>query len=818
MYASFRRRIVAAATAAIMGLTTVAVTTPPASAQHNGTWTTNQDGVYTFTTQGTPGQQQTSPFLLPGLPKDGTVEFELFDGQGNTFNTGFTADGQGVYGFDAKTGIVTFTPDAKFIGEATRVGVRPVGATGRQGWWRPVVVAQQGAPVLQPAVEVATELGPVAVTPTYPEGINPSTASLIDANGVSSKTLSTGDGTWTVGDGTFTFTPKDGFTGQPAPAKYTATGAAGPSEVRVVYALPAPPPVQEVAPAELPESVRPGAAGQPVTQTPAYPPNLDRKTVRILDGDREVAELAVAGEGTWEVADGAFTFTPDAELKHSPAPITYTARDIAGLPYKSPGSVSVQYPDGRTAPVLPDATVKTLIGQPAVQVPAYADAIDRTSVRIRKPNGVEDTEYVVPGEGKWSVDNGVFTFFPGDGLAGSPSPITYIAADKNGVKALGPATVRVEYAQPELISDSLPNSGRAGETGAAVKQTPAYSSNVEKTSVRIVNAEGALVEKLAVPNEGIWTVDGGEFTFTPYPFFKGNPKEISYSARDKRDGHEFGNNAKITVAYPAPGRPILPNSVQVGRLGEEVTQKPPYGREISPRSVRIIDPLRGEVTRLDIEGQGTWTVSDGVIAFMPQEGFESDPWPVNITASSREGRKAANVGQIEVRYFDPGETTELPSSGAAGKQGEAVKQVPPYRGDIDRASVRIVSADGNPTDTLVVQGQGVWKVTHGEFTFTPEAGFKGSPDPVWYTATNTAGKQFATPAPVVAAYPDATPEPAPSPGPEPGPEHRNQASSTALGWIWILPVALLSALGGMFLAPLVQGIPLPYVPPFPHQP
>ncbi len=60
--------------------------------------------------------------------------------------------------------------------------------------------------------------------------------------------------------------------------------------------------------------------------------------------------------------------------------------------------------------------------------------------------------------------------------------------------------------------------------------------------------------------------------------------------------------------------------------------------------------------------------------------------------------------------------------------------------NLDPTTVKIVGT-ANPGDPLVVPGEGTWSVniTTGEITFTPIAGFTGSPTPINYTVKDTLG-------------------------------------------------------------------------------
>gem|GEM_PF-1896574 len=699
----------------------------------------------------------------------------------------------------------------------------------------PTTTTTPATPVPAPQIPDTVKTAPVGETvkqtPRYADNIDRATVRF--DNGETTKVVP-GEGTWTVDEtGEITFTPADGFVGNPAPVEFTAKDRDGrpaePAEAYVVYTV-APP----TAPKELPNSGKAGKTGEPVTQTPAYTTQINRSTVRILDNGEQVERLVVPGEGTWTVKDGEFTFTPADGFEGNPTPIMYTAKDRWGRAYTEPGQVNVIYPQIAQGPSLPNSVAQGPKGSQVTQTPAYGSDIDTASIRILDANNVEVTELVVPGEGTWLIDGGVFTFTPAEDLKGDPTPIRYTGSNTAGVKASQPGKVAVEYYAPKEIANELPNSGRAGEPGEAVVQTPGYPGNVDKQSVRILDGDTEVTE-LAVPGQGVWKVAGGTFTFTPERTFDGSPDPIRYTAKDT-DGKQFVKPAEVTVTYPkatAASKPVVPASGEIAYAGEVVKQTPPYPANVDPATVRIIDPARGEVTELVVPGEGIWTVKDGEFTFTPEEGFTSNPTPVKYTAADKDGVKAANVAEVRVRYLAIDATKELPSSGAVGKQGEAVKQTPAYRSDVDRTTVRILDGEKEVTE-LTVPGEGTWSVdSNGEFTFTPEKDFFGTPNAIWYTAKANSGRSL-VPGNVVVAYPmsvksdpSVTPKPTdptptdpsatdPSATPTPttpvtdaqgssGSEtvKRCVANAVRSPILWALPIGLLAAVGGPIVEPYV---------------
>jgi len=177
-------------------------------------------------------------------------------------------------------------------------------------------------------------------------------------------------------NGTVTFTPEDGFTGDPTPVEYTAEDNNGnpvaPATVTVDY-----PPVakDDSQSAEvLGETVEvdvlsndqnttdpldPGRVSLVVpsscasdnkivdtqaqhrmsTGAPLCPEEIER------DAQGDIIGFVMPGEGTWTVNEdtGEVTFVPDSNLESNPTPVNYTVRETNG-DLSNEATVTIRYP------------------------------------------------------------------------------------------------------------------------------------------------------------------------------------------------------------------------------------------------------------------------------------------------------------------------------------------------------------------------------------------------------------------------------------------------------------------------------------------
>ncbi|MBX9246032.1 hypothetical protein ICW40_14595 [Actinotalea ferrariae] len=459
-------------------------------------------------------------------------------------------------------------------------------------------------------------------------------------------------------------------------------------------------------------------------------PGIAAGTVVLQDGAAWVTELVVDGEGTWTVAGGVVTFTPEPGFLVDPTPVTYRITDANGL--TDTAEVTVTYVPTAT----PDSDLANPIGTP-VTVDVLADDLgdlDPTSVRLVGPTGPVTT-LVVAGEGTWTVDpaTGAVTFTPEAGYELDPTPVTYQVTDSTG-DTVG-ATVTVGYA-PDAVDDE----DRGNVIGDAVTLDVVGNDvgAMDPTTVRLLDGTDP-VSTLVVAGEGTWTVDPvtGAVTFTPEAGFTLNPTPVTYTVTDVTGD---ASTATVTVTY----LPVAdPDVVTGGTIGQPVTVPvlPNDTGTLDPASVRLVDPATGDrVTTLVVAGQGTWTVdtTTGAITFTPESGFLGNPTPVGYEVRTTAGDAALSTATVT---YVPQALDDRKDGNPSGST-VTVDPIGNDRGVFDPTSVRLVTpGTGALVTTLTVAGEGTWSVsaTTGAITFAPQAGFTGDPTPVTYQVTDLAG-------------------------------------------------------------------------------
>jgi CshA-type fibril repeat protein len=312
-------------------------------------------------------------------------------------------------------GTLEFTPNRDFNGEATITYTITDGNGGEDTAAVTVTVNPVNDGPLAEDDTASTDIGtpvtvPVLLNDSDPEG-DPLT--VISA--------SSPNGTVVINpDGTLTFTPAEGFTGE-AQVNYSISDGdlTDPAVLFVTVPDPAENPVAVDDVAETPED------------TPVTIPVLANDT--DPNGDPLTLTEATSPDGTVAInPDGTITFTPNPDF-NGPTTITYTVTDPDGN--EDTATVEVNVTPVNDPPVTEDDTAGTNQGVP-VTIPVLANDTDPdgdplTVISATSPNG---TVAINP--------DGTITFTPAPDFFG-PAEITYVVSDGNGGETPGTVNVLV---------------------------------------------------------------------------------------------------------------------------------------------------------------------------------------------------------------------------------------------------------------------------------------------------------------------------------------------------------------------------------------
>ncbi|CAA6806722.1 MAG: Unknown protein [uncultured Sulfurovum sp.] len=475
--------------------------------------------------------------------------------------------------------------------------------------------------------------------------------------------------------------------------------------------------------------------------------NFDVSTVKItvvptggiLSEDGKT--LTVPNEGVWSVNidTGAITFTPEDGFVGDPTPIAYSVEDTQGN--ETGADIEVDYP-----PLAKDDNVNAQIGQQLVIYVLENDAntsspLDVTSVRFIDPISDDEVETVnVLGEGTWNINiDGSVTFTPDDEFTSNPTPIQYIVRELAGDLS-NRATITVVY--PDAVDDTV--TIPTGTTGEIIVNVADNDSNNTLATTVSIGCEEAGVQTLVVDNEGTWRVlDNGDISFTPIAGFIAEPTDIFYTIGLVSD--ERSNCAKVDIR-----RELLTiddqSTLNVGSVTLINILTNDFGA-LNAQSVQLVlpnNPVLGSVLSEDsrtltVPGEGVWVVNDlGIVSFTADDELTGSPTPIRYIVENNNGL-VSNTATITLLEGGVSVVANDDVGTANGADPVIIDVLENDTGDLNRSSVRILTANGEEVETLVVSGEGTWRVEDdGRIVFTGEVGFVGVPTPIRYIVNNNA--------------------------------------------------------------------------------
>ena len=626
----------------------------------------------------------------------------------------------GTYVVNASTGNVTFTPVAGFVGTDATPPIYGI-CNVVSGWTPTVYSTCASAPliatILAPAPPTAnpdTSIGPVGVAQSIDPLANDATAigvatvasavKLCAANqtlagNCSLTSLTTADGTYEVNvvTGSITFTPSVGFSGQATVTVfYAVTDSAG-GQARTSYV----PTV--VAPPVASPRTSSAAAGTTQSTTVSIPSG---GSATLVDGSgNAVTSLAVTG-GTYSISGGVITFTPNAGFSGTAPAASYKLIDAYGQ------SSTSSYTATSVAPAAPSPTARTS-SAPAGQGQSTSVTIPAGgSVTLLDSNNNPVTSLSVA-QGSYSIDpsTGVIVFVPNAGFSGTATPVSFRATDMYGQSGASTYT-------PTVVAPAAPSVSNKTSTALAGVTQTAQVSLVGSNVVTLLNGQTATSGPIAVTG-GSYSIDSstGLMTFTPNAGFVGTAASVTYRVTDIYGTSSIATYTATVTAPPGPNANALSSTAVAGTVQSQTVLLPSGG------SVTLLNSSNQPVTSLVVAG-GSYTLDSvsGVITFTPNAGFAGTPPVANYRVTDAYSQSSI-ASYSPVVTLPPAPTLSALTSAGVGAAAQSVTVAVPSGG-----SVTLLDQNNNPVTTLsVAGGTYVLNPATGVITFTPAAGFTGTP-------------------------------------------------------------------------------------------
>ena len=560
--------------------------------------------------QGLP-QEGTPTFTIPeGVTNASITSRKLVDPSDNTPKDSVTVEGKGTFVID-ETGKVTFTPVPSYTGEVPAIEVEatvtvtneknepatitskatykpeivPVKPTAESSTTSDVQGKVQTSSIVLDTEETGDDKGK---TVNFNKGIeqgpkgertelNPDTLTLLNEAGEEVTSVTTPQGKYELdkANKTITFTPNKDFAGEATPVKVQIKDANG-TKVETTYT----PTVIEVTPTGK-DSATTGPQG--IAQTSPIVFNqkdesdnttvnfetgherveLKQDTLTLVNGNGEkVTTITVPEVGTYELKDGAITFTPVKTFTGTAEGVTVQVEDENGK------VVTKKYTPTVT-PVTPEGTPTETTGiQGATQegTPTFKPGNPNVPIDEEVAPTLEganpEGKVVVPGEGTYTVDkDGKVTFTPEPQFTGTAKGVTVKRVDKNGTPVTATYTPTVTPVAPTGENAETEGPKAQPQTSTIVfdkKDQDNTTVNFDKghenvaldpTTTTLVGKDGKPTTEVKVPGEGTYTLANNVITFTPEPDFAGKATGVTVQVKD-------ANGTKVEKTYTPTVRPV----------------------------------------------------------------------------------------------------------------------------------------------------------------------------------------------------------------------------------------------------------------------
>ena len=719
---------------------------------------------------------------------DNNVPAKLIDPKTGQEVTTVTIDGEGTYTV-AEDGTVTFTPDKNFKGKGTELTVKRVDKNGTPALGKYSAVVVGVKPTAEPSVtsdiQGQTQSQPVKfkggvvevenpMTKVKTEevvAIDPTTYTLLDENGQPATEVPAKDpqgnvvGKYTLvkedgKDPVAVFTPTDKtYAGEVKPVTVQAKDTNG-TAVTTTYT----PNITPVTPTAK-SATSEGAQGQEQSGTPTFTegntkvpidPTVPAKLIDPETGEpTDETSVTVPGEGTYTInpETGEVTFKPEPNFTGKATGIEVQRKDTNGTPATAKYTPTVK----PVTPTSDDVVSEDVQGAKQTGTPVFTPGkttVNGTDVTVElsdepaklvNPKTGESVDSVtVPGEGTYTIENGVVTFTPEPQFTGKASGVTVKRTDKNGTEVTAKYTPTVKPVTPtsddEVTTDVQ---------GATQKGKPAFEAGkttvngVEKTveldDTKPATFEDGSTEKV-VPGEGTYTVaPDGTVTFTPEKAFTGKASGVTVKRVDK-------NGTPVTAKYTPVVLPVTPSSkdvTSIGEKGQPQSETPVFTAgitKVNGKTVtveiddKVAPTFEDGTTEKKVPGEGTYTIdANGKVTFTPEPDFVGKAKGVTVKRVDKNGTPVTATYTPTVL----GKTT-TENVVSEGAKGQPQSNTPVFKGDVD-TTVAPTFEDGTTAKTI--PGEGTYTIdANGKVTFTPEPNFVGKATPVKVVRKDKNGK------------------------------------------------------------------------------
>ena len=491
-------------------------------------------------------------------------------------------------------------------------------------------------------------------------------------------------------DGTYTYTPDDGFTGNDSFTYTISDGKGGEDTATVVISV-------SDAPNQDPDAVDDSETTD--YGTPVSGNMLGNDT--DPDGDDLTATLAT-GPANGSVVlndDGSYTYTPDDGFSGEDT-FTYTIDDGNGGSDTATVTITVGEEKNQDPDAVDDANTTT------EGTPVSGSVLDNDS----DPDGDDLTATLATGPLNGSVvlnDDGTYTYTPDDGFTGNDS-FTYTISDGKGGEDTATVVISVSDApnqDPDAVDDSETTDYGTPVSGNVLGNDTDPDGDDLTATLATGPANGSVVLN-----------DDGSYTYTPDDGFSGEDT-FTYTIDDGNGGSDTAT-VTITVGEEKNQDPDAVDDANTTTEGTPVSgsvldnDSDPDGDDLT--ATLATGPLNGSVVLND----------DGTYTYTPDDGFTGND---SFTYTISDGKGGEDTATVVISVGDaPNQDPDAVDDSETTDYGTPVSgNVLGNDTDPDGDDLTATLATGPANGSVVLNDD-------GSYTYTPDDGFSGE-DTFTYT-------------------------------------------------------------------------------------
>ncbi|PNB68415.1 hypothetical protein C1X64_30935, partial [Pseudomonas sp. GW456-E7] len=567
-------------------------------------------------------------------------------------------------------------------------------------------------------------------------------------------------GTLVIGaNGAYTFTPDANYNGSVPTVSYTVTDGSG-SNVTSTLTIDVTPVDDSFT--DLSESVTTAedtaVSGSVLTGTSSVDGPVSVVNFTIGDTTYAAGSTAtIANVGTLVIgANGAYTFTPDANYNGSVPTVSYTVTDGSGTDVTSTLTISVTPVDdsftdiGETVSTQEDTAVSgsVLTGTSSVDGP-----VSVVNFTIGETTYAAGSTATIANVGTLVIAaNGAYTFTPAANYNGSVPTVSYTVTDGSGSNVTSTLTIDVTPVDDSFtdLSENVTTAEDTAVSGSVLTGTSSVDGPVSVVNFTIVGVTGTFNagQTATIANVGTLVIGAnGAYTFTPDANYNGAVPTVSYTVTDG-SGSNVTSTLNISVTPVDDSFTDLSESVTTSEdtaiSGSVLTGTSSVDGPVSVVNFTIGETTYTAGTSATIANVGTLVIgANGAYTFTPDANYNGTVPTVSYTVTDGSGSDVTSTLTISVTPVDDSFTDlseNVTTTEDAPVTGSVLTGTSSVDGPVSVVNFTIGETTYTAGTSATIANVGTLVIgANGAYTFTPDANYNGTVPTVSYTVTDGSG-------------------------------------------------------------------------------